>query len=78
MFKVSNKKSYTTCNKCPVPYNFCFSFFGQNDQRRKNQLYCFCLKMTADFRDFVAKTDKKRKAKDEMNRTEMLNFQIIT
>ena len=33
--------------------------------------------MTADLREFVAKTDKKWKAKDEMNRTEMLNFQII-
>ena len=25
--------------------------------------------MTADFRNFVAKTDEKRKSKDEMNRT---------
>ena len=30
-------------------------------------LYCLCLKMTADFGNFVAKTDEKRKTKDEMN-----------
>ena len=55
--------------KCPVHYIFRFSYFGQNDQKRKNQLYCLCLKVTADFRNFVAKTDENRKTKDEMNRT---------
>ena len=43
-----------------------FSFFV-NDEKRKRQLYCLCLKMTADFGNFVAKNDKKRKTKDEMN-----------
>ena len=43
-----------------------FSFFV-NDEKQKNQLYCLCLKMTADFGNFVAKNDKKRKTKDEMN-----------
>ena len=43
-----------------------FSFFV-NDEKRKNQLYCLCLKMTADFGNFVAKNDEKRKTKDEMN-----------
>ena len=69
MFKVSNKRSYMTCNKCLVHYNFCSLFFGQNDQKRKNQLYCLCLKMTADFGKFVAKTDKKPQLKDEMKQT---------
>ena len=41
-----------------------FVFFDQNDQKRKNQLYCLHLKRTADF---VVKTDEKRKTKDEMN-----------
>ena len=36
-------------------------------KKRKKQLYCLCLKMTADFGNFVAKNDKKRKTKDEMN-----------
>ena len=39
-----------------------FSVFV-NDEKRKNQLYCLCLKMTADFGNFVAKNDKKRKMK---------------
>ena len=39
-----------------------FSFFV-NDKKRKNQLYCLCLKMTADFGNFVAKNDEKRKMK---------------
>ena len=39
-----------------------FSFFV-NDEKRKNQLYCLCLKMTADFGNFVAKNDEKRKMK---------------
>ena len=39
-----------------------FSFFV-NDEKRKKQLYCLCLKMTADFGNFVAKNDKKRKMK---------------
>ena len=56
-------------DKCPVHYNICFSYFGQNDEKQKNQLHCLCLKMTADFRNFVAKTEEKWKAKDEMNRT---------
>ena len=43
-----------------------FSFFV-NDEKRKNQLYCLCLKMTADFGNFIAKNDKKQKTKDEMN-----------
>ena len=60
---------------CPVHYIFRFSYFGQNDQKRKNQLYWLCLKMTADFRNFVAKTDEKRKSKDEMNRTIIEHFQ---
>ena len=30
-------------------------------------------KITADFRNFVAKTDEKQKTKDEMNRT-FINF----
>ena len=54
---------------CPVHYNFRFSYFGENDEKQKNQLHCLCLKMTADFRNFVAKTDEKWKTKDEMNRT---------
>ena len=41
--------------------------FRQNDENRKNQLYCLCLKMIADFGNFINKTDKKRKMKDEMN-----------
>ena len=48
---------------CPVHYIFRFSYFGQNDEKQKNQLYCLCLKETADFRNFVAKTDEKRKMK---------------
>ena len=39
------------------------------DKKWKNQLYCLCLKMTADFGNFVAKTDKKRQMKDEMKQT---------
>ena len=35
----------------------------------KNQLYCTCLKMTADFGNFLAKTDKKQQTKDEMKQT---------
>ena len=56
--------------------HFWFSFFVvcQNDEKRKNQLYCVCLKMTADFGNFVAKTDKKRKTKDEMKRAEIVEF----
>ena len=44
---------------CPVHSIFRFSFFGQNDQKRKNQMCClfifcikkiaFCLKVTFDF-----------------------------
>ena len=37
----------------------------------KNQLYCLCLKMTADFGNFVAKTDEKQKTKDVMSRAEI-------
>ena len=54
---------------CPVHYIFRFSYFGQNDQKRKNQLYCLRLKMTADFGNFVAKTNEKRQMKDEMKQT---------
>ena len=43
-----------------------FSFFV-NDEKQKNQLYCLCLKMTADFGNLVAKNEEKRKTKDEMN-----------
>ena len=39
-----------------------FSFFV-NDEKWKNQLYCLCLKMTADFGNFVAKNDEKQKMK---------------
>merc|ERR1719273_1437804 len=39
-----------------------FSFFV-NDEKRKNQLYWLCLKMTADFGNFVTKNDKKQKMK---------------
>jgi hypothetical protein len=48
--------------------HFSIIFFSQNDEKRKNQLCCLCLKMTADFGNFVAKTDKKRKTKDVMSR----------
>ena len=40
------------------------------------QLYCLCLKMTADFVNFVNKTDEKRKTKDEMNPA-VANFSLI-
>ena len=50
---------------------FRFSYFGQNDQKQKNQLYCLCLKVTVDFRNFIAKIDEKRKTKDEMNQTKV-------
>ena len=32
-------------------------------KNEKNQLYCLCLKMTADFGNFVSKNDKKQKMK---------------
>ena len=51
-----------------------FLYFGQNNQKQKNQLYYLCLNMTADFRNFVAKTDEKQKPKDEMNRTYVIYF----
>ena len=35
-----------------------FSFFV-NDEKQKKQLYCLCLKKTADFGNFVAKNDEK-------------------
>ena len=44
------------------------------DEKRKNQLYCLCLKMTADFGNFVAKTDEKQKTKDEMKQTIKIIF----
>ena len=47
-----------------MPGSFHLSHF---DEKKKNQLYCLCLKMTADFGNFVTKTDKKQKTKDEMN-----------
>ena len=37
------------------------------DEKRKNQLYCLCLKMTADFGNFIDKTDEKQKMKDVMS-----------
>ena len=40
---------------------FVLLHFGQNDQKQKNQLHCLRLKMTADFRKFVAEFDKKNK-----------------
>ena len=64
-----NKSTRINLSLCPVQYNFRFSYFGRNDQKRKNQLHCLCLKVTADFRNFVAKTDEKQKTKDEMNQT---------
>ena len=48
--------------------HFSIFVFRQNDEKRKNQLYCLCLKMTADFGNFVAKTDEKWKTKDVMSR----------
>ena len=48
---------------------FILSFVLRFDEKRKNQLYCLCLKMTADFGKFVAKTDKKPQLKDEMKQT---------
>ena len=41
--------------------------FGFRHEKRKRQLYCLCLEMTADFGNFVAKNDEKQKTKDEMN-----------
>ena len=54
---------------CPVHPIFRFSYFGQNDKKQKNQLCCLCLKMTADFGNFVTKTDEKRKVKNVMKET---------
>ena len=56
----------TVCILANYEHFIPFSFFV-NDEKRKNQLYCLCLKMTADFGNFVAKNDEKRKTKDEMN-----------
>ena len=43
-----------------ISSHFRLSYMTKNE---KNQLYCLCLKMTADFGNFVAKTDEKRKMK---------------
>jgi len=69
-----NKLSKTKKNRrfvCPVHSIFCFSFFGQSDQKQKNQLSflfiflykksAFCLKMTADFFGVLVKVTKKTK-----------------
>jgi len=69
-----NKLSKTKKNRrfvCPVHSIFCFSFFGQSDQKRKKSavlfgffLYrksAFCLKMTADFFGFFGQSDQKNK-----------------
>ena len=48
-----------------LPGSFHLSHF--DEKQKKNQLYCLCLKMTADFGNFVNKTDKKQKMKDGMN-----------
>ena len=44
---------------------------------RKKQLYCLCLKMTADFGNFVAKNDEKGKTKDEMNPTLFYSTMVL-
>ena len=56
---------------CPEYLNFIAWFISpfvfRFDEKGKNQLYCLWLKMTADFGNFVNKTDEKQKTKDEMN-----------
>ena len=49
--------------------SFVFRILVKMTKNEKNQLYCLCLKVTADFRNFITKTDEKQKTKDEMNRT---------
>ena len=56
---------FEAIRECFIP----FSFFVNDEKRKKKQLYCLCLKMTADFGNFVAKNDEKRETKDEMNPT---------
>ena len=62
---------------CPVHSIFNFLYFDQNDQKQKNELHCLCLKMTADFGNFIVKTDKKQKTKDEMKQTMEIFFNNI-
>ena len=65
---------FLSCNICPVHSIFRFSYFGQNDQKRKNQLYCLCLKMTADFGNFVAKTDKNEGWNEKKQLFSLFNY----
>ena len=62
-----------------LPSSFCLSFFvcRHFDKNQKNQLCCLCLKMTADFGNFVNKTDEKRKTKDEMNPAKETDCMIL-
>ena len=60
----------------PGSFHLSIFVFRHFDEKRKNQLYCLCLKMTADFGNFIDKTDEKRKTKDEMNLAEN-TFEIM-
>ena len=64
----------TVWHKCPVHSIFCFLYFGHNNEKQKNQLYCLCLKMTVDFRNFVDKNDVKWNKQKCQNRTFKVNF----
>ena len=63
------------CSKCSfmsgsLQFSF-FTFWSKWREMKKSAV----LSLPADFGNFVAKTDEKRKSKDEMNRTIIEHFQ---
>ena len=60
---MKDQVSLETSHLMPGSFHLSSFVFCHFDEKLKNQLYCLCLKMTADFGNFVNKTDEKRKMK---------------